>query len=112
MKELDIEIMGQDWYVTCIEESEYKNIYAEDMEAEAFTDPSLNTITINDTYLTVETVTHELVHAYVSACCIAHPAIEKDSFEEIMCDLFGKYGRDIVKQADAIYHKLKGKDKH
>jgi Zn-dependent peptidase ImmA (M78 family) len=109
MKELDIKILGQDWYVTCITEHEYKSIYADAEEAEAFMDPSLSTITINDAYLTLDTVTHELVHAYIETCGVSHPLIEKDSFEEIMCTIFAKYGREIIKQADSIYHKLKGK---
>lgn len=109
MKELEIDILGQSWYITSLPNEEYITIHAEDKEAEAFTDTSLSTITINSDYLTLVVITHELVHAYIEMCCVGHSDIDKASFEEIMCDIFGKYGRDIVKQADFVYNKFKGK---
>lgn len=108
MKESTIVILGQEWYVTCLSETEYNNIHSEDKEAEAFTDPNLSTITINERYLTTVTIIHELVHAYTDVCCAGHSEIDKGSYEEIIAEIFGRYGRIMIKQADDLLKEFRG----
>lgn len=106
MKEAEVTILGETWYATAMSDRDYTELYAEDDGEMGETDTDLYTITFNRDKLTLRVVIHELVHAYLSMCCVEHTAIDKASFEEIVCDLFGKYGKTIVEQAEKLLKEL------
>lgn len=53
--------------------------------------------------LTVETVTHEIVHAYCHELSLVEMGLDiEDQYEEFFCELFAKYGEIIIKDAKRI----------
>lgn len=53
--------------------------------------------------LDIETITHELVHAYSHELSLVEIGLDtEDQFEEFFCELFAKYGEIIVKDARRV----------
>jgi hypothetical protein len=55
----------------------------------------------------LETIVHELVHAYLHELCL-HSTNEMtaDDVEEVFCELMAKRGRELLDLADSLYAKI------
>lgn len=59
-------------------------------------------IYIRKSSLNMETVTHELVHALVHELSFTELQLDDDQVEEFFCELFAKYGRNLIQIADSV----------
>lgn len=54
-------------------------------------------IVIHEKGCSLDTIKHELVHAYTSEMCISScDDITQDDYEEFFAELFAKYGEDML----------------
>lgn len=52
--------------------------------------------------LTVETIAHELVHAMVYELSFTELQLDDDQVEEFYCELFAKYGRNLIQISESV----------
>jgi hypothetical protein len=107
------EILGTPWNIVLYTDDKLflKEVADGHEDTEALTDPDTNTIYIRKSRLSVVNIRHELFHAYIVMCCAAHSDIERDSLEEIACEIVGRYGARLVEQANEIYNEFKEEHK-
>lgn len=48
------------------------------------------------------TIIHELCHAYASQLNLVELDLDDDQVEEFFCEMFGKYGEQIIAKAEEI----------
>lgn len=78
--------------------------------ATAYTDTGARTMTFHADHITEAVVRHELVHAYLSVSPVTTQgldAVDASAMEEAVADLFAEYGPALVRQARAIFKRLK-----
>lgn len=97
-KTVNFKVLGNQWKAVLVSAKEYSAATGE-TESAACTFAGNKGIAFNVDETTKATVIHELVHAYVEEICANHSDISKNSFEEIMCELFAKYGAVILDQS-------------
>lgn len=59
-------------------------------------------IHIRRSSLNMETITHELVHALTYELSFTELQLDDDQIEEFFCELFAKYGRNLLQIADSV----------
>lgn len=59
-------------------------------------------IYIRKSSLNMETITHELVHALTYELSFTELQLDDDQVEEFFCELFAKYGRNLLQIADSV----------
>ena len=59
-------------------------------------------IYIRRSSLNMETITHELVHALTYELSFTELQLDDDQVEEFFCELFAKYGRNLLQIADSV----------
>lgn len=102
---INISIKGEKWKVFVFESEEFVNKFGEGMEG--FTDTKRKQIFFDSEDLDQEVIRHELVHGYVSALRLEAASLTSDQLEEIYAELFAKDGPAIIKQASALFSKLR-----
>lgn len=53
--------------------------------------------------LTIQTVIHELIHAYTEELAFNELDLDSDQVEEFYAELFARHGQHILAQADIIF---------
>lgn len=56
--------------------------------------------------LDLETITHELTHAYLTELCLGSADPDAYALEEIFCEMVAKHGRVLHDTAEALYAKI------
>lgn len=99
------DIMGRSWSICLVTWKKYRRIDTSD--SIAVTHGHNRKLYLSPGGRDIETIRHELFHAYLFECCL-HSAsgIGRDDMEEICSDLFAFRGIDILKQADDLYTKV------
>ena len=54
----------------------------------------------------LETIIHELYHAYMYELCASSTNMDVDDLEEFNAELLAKYGKRLLGQADLIYARI------
>ena len=54
----------------------------------------------------LETITHELCHAYKGEMCIHSSALDADAVEEFFCELVAKRGQEIIDLAIKLHKEV------
>lgn len=95
------EIVNYTWKIWFLTPAEFAGACGSDSVAE--TDIESRMIRFNTDDCTIETIRHELVHAYVVMFNFVELDLDEDQTEEFYCELFGKYGEVICKQARKLF---------
>lgn len=95
------EIANYKWKIWFLTPAEYAGACGKDSVAE--TDIDARAIRFNIEDCTIETIRHELVHAYVVMFNFVELDLDDCQVEEFFAELFGKYGEVICKQAKKLY---------
>lgn len=98
---MKIKIINQDWKCRAYNLKTYQKHCGCDSVALCETD--LKQITFLRDELIIETVIHELVHAYASALSFVELDLDEDQSEEFFCELFSRQGIHILEQAQKIF---------
>jgi hypothetical protein len=100
-----IKIRGQDWKVRLVTSEKFAKTV--DDKAAAVTIMARKEIVFNNEDLDLNTVIHELVHAYYHAGCTLSADLTPDQTEELMCELFGEFGAEIIRVSRRLLKHLK-----
>lgn len=103
-KSFGIIILGQRWRVKFWGHVQYARHIARDSVAQCHIDD--REIHFNMPVITLQTVMHELAHAYVKEMSFVELQLDADQWEEFFCELISKHSQAIVDQAKEIYSKV------
>lgn len=105
-----LSILGHTWTVHFMPEGQFRKKYGTDCLG--VTETGEKEIYLRIKQLKREIVIHELAHAYLEELCTTPSPLEVEQLEEIYCDMVGKYGDRLIRQAEVIilaYQILTGK---
>jgi hypothetical protein len=99
-KILQIPIVGRLWKVKFLNDAQYcKKIGA---DSRAICDCEEKTLYFNLQFMNDVTIRHELVHAFASETSFTVLQLNPEQWEEWACELFGKYGPDMMALSEFI----------
>ncbi len=98
-----IKVLGKTWVVIVRSEKWLQKNYP-DCHAIALLDD--RKILVRKTSLNVPTLAHEITHAYISELSYYELELDDHQIEEFFCELLGKYGEQIIKDAKELCQKL------
>lgn len=104
MHKIKFEILSKQWTLRVLKKKRYKRTNG--IHSVAVTDTTKRRIDIGPSGMDLETVTHELVHAYLTEICTKSADLENDQMEEICAELFSKRGRELLDIADRLYSEI------
>lgn len=100
-----IKIRGQDWVIKLYTAEAFYNKHEDSVAA--LTNAAEKEILFNDEELSLATVIHELTHAYFAASHVISANLTPDQVEEVMCELIGELGPEIVRVGRKLTKHLK-----
>lgn len=111
MMKYKIDIMGNNWTLFIMNESQFKKLSKkdsriEDCRAITFTKPRQIYFNCNTYYLGDNVAIHELVHAYAHELFHHDLAKNEHQTEEFFCVLFEVRGKEILNKAASITKNL------
>jgi hypothetical protein len=99
-KPLKVPVVGKLWTVKFLKDPVYMKKIGTD--SRAICDCETKTLVFNLSFLNDVVVRHELVHAYASETSFTVLQLNEDQWEEWACELFGKYGPDMLALSEFI----------
>lgn len=104
--EINFSVLTKPWTLRVLHKKRYTKKRGQDSLATTLMHK--RRIDVHENGLNIETVIHELVHAFTSELCITScNEISSDDWEEFFSELMAKYGRDLLDLADMIMEKVK-----
>jgi len=91
-----IQIQGQVWKCFLLEDDEMEKKFGGGIAG--LCDHKRYQIFFAEGELDLETVIHELCHAYYSHMCVNSAGLSNDQMEEIFCEMFAKQSRNVLKK--------------
>jgi len=98
-----VSIMGDDWTMYLVDDDDAV-IAGEDSGAE--TDPETKEIYFRRGEVTIQTILHELWHAYFSYTHTNTAGLDENQMEEVSAELFAYNAIKILDQANNVYKQL------
>lgn len=105
MKKVAFKILGKDWTLRVLKKKKYRKRNGAD--SVAITYVHKRRVDIGPDGHDLETITHELLHAYLAELCTHSADLDCDSLEEIMAELMAKRGRELLDLADLLLQQVK-----
>lgn len=99
-----LQIKGLDWTVHGMTNQQYTRSHGKDSAAITYLQD--REMFFNLSHFNTEFVRHELGHAYVASSGTTSSSLTTDQIEELMCEIIGEHGLEIVQQADRIVNFL------
>lgn len=103
MRKLKFQILGKPWTLRLLKKRKYKQKNGSD--SVAVTDVNKRRIDLGPKGRDLETITHELFHAFLGECCTHSADLDEDSFEEICAELVAKRGQELLNLASELHMK-------
>ncbi len=104
MRKLKFEILGKKWTIRLLKKKKYKAKNGSD--SVAITSVNGRRIDLGPKGRDIETITHELFHAYLGECCTHSADLDDDSMEEICAELMAKRGQELLDLADELLMRI------
>jgi hypothetical protein len=105
---VEFKVLNKKWKIRILEKKKYTKRYGED--SVAITLAYRRLIYLHPEGLDLETIVHELVHAFMSELCIKSTnEITPDDLEEIFAELMAKRGKELLQLADELFFKIHNK---
>jgi hypothetical protein len=101
IKVLLFKVMGKKWTLKAMSKRDYREKYGKD--SVAITDVNKRIIALSPKGTDLETILHEVWHAYQGEICIHSADLDEDSVEEIQAELFSKRGAEMQKLGAKLY---------
>lgn len=109
MIKVDCLILGKPWTIRLLKKAKYKQKNGAD--SLALTTCHKRRIDLSPYGRDLETITHELVHAYFWELGVGTAELDADAIEEIFCEMMAKYGKTILAQAEELHQKISCSDR-
>lgn len=91
MKTANITINGDPWKFRILRGDRFLHMHPEaDLETQAITDSDEMIVDILDSQLSEEVIRHELIHVFVSQCCLDSASLSADQMEEVIADIYAR----------------------
>jgi hypothetical protein len=102
--QLEFSVLGKPWKLRVLTEKYFKK---KNDDCAGVTKVHKRRIELRPKFLDLETIVHELVHAYLYEMCI-HSTNEMTvaDFEEVYAELMAKRGRELLELADSLYAQI------
>lgn len=97
---LQIGILGRVWTVKFLTDKQYCKLVGTD--SRAVCDTENKTVYFNLQFFDDVTVRHEITHAYASETSFVVLQLNEEQWEEWACELFGKYGPEMLAISEYI----------
>lgn len=104
MEKIQFKILGKDWTVLLLKKKKYKNKYGNDSVAICHT--TKRRIDLGPNGRDLETIVHEMVHAYLAECCTHSADLDDDALEEIFAELMAKRGKELLALCDELHQRI------
>lgn len=99
---VSFQVLGKEWLLRVLKKKKYAKKRGKD--SVAITIAYKRRIDVHESGTDVETIIHELVHAYFHELCLdSCQEISVGDLEEIYAEMMSKFGREILNLADAIH---------
>lgn len=98
-----VKVLGKTWIVQVRSEKSLQKEYP-DCHAIALLEE--RKILVRRTSLNETVLIHELIHSYSHTLSFVELELDDDQLEEAYCELFAKYGEQIIKDAKELCQKL------
>ncbi len=99
-----ISIIGHPWQVEYLTPKQYTRKWGADSYAITETDEKC--LYFVQDFTNLETIRHELSHAYASQLSLTELQLDDDQVEEFFCEMIGKYALVIAMQAEQVHTEL------
>ena len=97
-------VIGEPWLAVFMDFKEYAAVCGDD--SKGLTDTEKKRIYVNLRTSDLETIRHEIGHAYAAQMSLTELQLDEDQIEEFFCEIIGKYGKYIINQAEDIYREF------
>lgn len=101
MKRINFEILGKKWTLRLLKRKRYFEKHGAD--SIALTKVHKRRIDLAPSGTDLETIIHELVHAYLTEICTHTANLDDEQLEEIFAELMAKRGREMLDLADRLH---------
>lgn len=97
-----LKILGETWKYSFLSLELYNKLHPDNPESAALTLSDSREMHFCLSDFTDSTARHEMLHAYYNELPVMSANLELDQLEEIMCDIVGRYGPKLIRQANTI----------
>lgn len=104
MIKIEFQILGKNWTIRLPKKKRYKKRYG--ARCLAVTDTEKRRIDLGPKGRDLETITHELVHAYLGELCTGSTDLDDDNLEEIFAEMMAKRGIELLNLAKELYNRI------
>lgn len=101
MRKIPFEILGKKWTLRTLKRRKYMSKNGAD--SVAITECYKRRIDLSPFGQDLETIIHELVHAYLWELCSGTAELTTDAQEEIFCELMAKRGQELLTLAGELF---------
>jgi hypothetical protein len=101
---IQFEVLGKKWTLRLMKRKRYMKKNGAD--SVAITECHKRQIDLSPYGRDLETIVHELVHAYLWEMGVGTANLDVDSQEEIFCELMAKRGQELLARADDLLEKI------
>lgn len=99
------EVLGKPWTLRLMKRKKYKDKNGKD--SVAVTMGYKRQIHLSPFGHDLETIVHELVHAYLNELCLnSTTEMSADDMEEVFAELMAKRGRELLDLADTLFSRI------
>jgi hypothetical protein len=103
--QLSFDVLGKPWTLRVLSAKYYRKKNGRD--SAAVTKMHKRRIELQPSFLDSETITHELVHAYLYEMCLhSTNEITVDDLEEVFAELMAKRGRELLDRSDQLREEI------
>ena len=107
IRQISLNIRSVQYMARLVNDKDFEIMHGSDLYAIA--SGKSNTMDFRASEFSLHLVTHELCHAYHFASFVETAELTPIQVEECMCEMFAAFGPELLKNANTIYNKLKGK---
>lgn len=104
MVKIPFKVLNKEWTLRLLAKKKYKKKNGDD--SVALTRTHKRTIDLGPNGMDLETITHELWHAYLAECCTYTADLTIEAFEEICAELIAKRGLELVALAQDLFDQM------
>jgi hypothetical protein len=98
------EVLGKVWTLRLMKRKKYAKKNGKD--SVAMTYRQKRRIDLSPFGKDLETITHEITHAYLTELCLDSANPDADALEEIFCEMMAKHGAVLISQSLELYNQI------
>lgn len=103
ISQFKFEVLGKTWVLRLMKRKKYARKNGTD--SLAITYRQKRRIDLSPFGRDLETITHELTHAYLQELCLGSADPDAEALEEIFCEMMAKHGSKLLEQASDLHLK-------